>query len=207
MKKYVFRPVLALLTAALLLTLAGACKKQCTNSCCNETFSASFYDVTGMVLVALDQGRTPALVLPSGGAAAAGSLALQVRPNVRLYSWQAPARPAAGGLFPAAYACLPPSPTFTEQLDSLTIRSRFDYDARHPAGTSLNDLLVATDEYRRLPLPLPDYLTQYPGQLAIQLELRLASAPAQPGRQQFVVRYRLRNGETYTALTPEFGVN
>ena len=206
MKKYLFRPLLTLLTACLVLALAGACKKQCPDSYCDEPAKPAYYDVQGVILMALDASRDPARVLQSGGAVPTASLLLEVRPDVRVYSWQAAPRPA-GGFFPAAYALTPAAPTFTETLDSLRVRSRFDYDARHLAGTPLNDLLLATDDVQRVALPLPDYLTQGNGRLTTQLNLRLSAAPAQAGPQQFEVRYRLRNGEVYTALTLALRLN
>lgn len=117
----------------------------------------------------------------------------------------APAQPT--GLLPAAYACSPTRPAFTEQLDSVVVRSRFDYDAQHPAGTPLNDLLDATSPYSSLTKPLPAYLTEQQGRPDEQLNLRLRSGPTVAGRQQFVVRYRLRNGESYTAQSVEMLLN
>jgi hypothetical protein len=125
---------------------------------------------------------------------------MEVRPQARFYSFRA--RPS--GWLPAAYACepsqLPGYSGTTEALDSLEVRCVYAYDAAHPAGSSVNDLLVNQSSGRVLPaVPERGTKPELNG-----LPLQLAQAPAQAGPQQFALRYRLTNGETYTARTPVF---
>jgi hypothetical protein len=87
-----------------------------------------------------------------------------------------------------------------EVVDSLEVRSTNVYDAAHPAGSSLNDLLVNQASGQVLPAtPVRGAAPELNG-----LPLQLRQGPSQMGPQQFVLRYRLTNGETYTARTPVF---
>lgn len=100
-------------------------------------------------------------------------------------------------LVPESYACPPtPAPGYlgTQQLlDSVVVRSRYAYDAQHPAGTSLNDLLLETG----IGEPLPARASR-----STEPHLKLQVPPATAGPQQFVVRYRLADGTVYIAQTP-----
>lgn len=95
------------------------------------------------------------------------------------------------GGFIAVADCKPPD--YPERVDSLIITSQYDYDAQHPAGTSLNDLMgLAT---RQMPSePFRPY--EVDGQ-----RLSLWQRPAASGPQQFRVRYYQTNGEIYVAET------
>ena len=84
-------------------------------------------------------------------------------------------------------------------LDSLVVRCVYAYDATHPAGAVVNDLLTDGNGQALPPVPAPGTRPT-----SHQQELRLRQAPAQAGLQQFALRYRLANGETYTARTPVF---
>ena len=184
-----------LVGALLLLVVApvGAVIEGC-NSCGSEGVP-SFFDVQGLIFNATQQGR----IIAAGESAAATDIQLVVRLQMRYYGQQ----PARSGWLPAAYACSPPDAGYKgseEVLDSLVVRSAYAYDAAHPAGASLNDLLV--DQDNSLPLPPKPA----PNQMPYAPALRLLSNPSQVGPQQFVMRYRLTNGEIYTARTPVFTV-
>lgn len=181
--------------ALLLLAIApiGAAIEGC-NSCGSEGVPG-FFDVQGLIFNATQQGRA----IAAGESAAATDIQLLVRLQTRYYGQQ----PARSGWLPAAYACSPLDAGYKgseEVLDSLVVRSAYVYDAAHPAGASLNDLLV--DQGNSLPLPPKPA----PNQMPYAPVLRLRQAPSQVGLQQFVVRYRLTNGEIYTARTPVFTV-
>lgn len=181
----------------LLVAPAGAVLESCTaeDGDCRINFPESFFDVQGL---ALDATRTTGQALTAGEAVSAAEVQLAVQLQVRYYSGQS----VRGGWLPAAYACPPtPIPGYmgtTEVLDSLVVRSVYAYDAAHPAGTSLNDLLVSDNTGQPLP-PVPPRGTQ---PMLYTSSLRLRQGPSQAGPQQFVLRYRLTNGETYTARTP-----
>jgi hypothetical protein len=186
--------ILGLLTGVL---LAGAVLEGCTDTNnCQVGSPEAFFDVQGVLLTAF-RATTYQLLSPNESIAAA-DIRLEVRPQVRYYSFRA----CRAGWLPSAYAC-PPTPTpgykgTSEVLDSLAVRCVYTYDAAHPAGSSLNDLLFNESDGQVLPpVPLRGTALEQQG-----LSLRLRRAPAQPGPQQFVVRYRLTNGETYTARTP-----
>lgn len=162
------------------------------NSCGSEGVPA-FFDVQGLGFNAIQQGRAVA----AGESAVVTDLQLVVQLQERYYGQQ----PARSGWLPAAYACSPLDAGYKgseEVLDSLVVRSAYAYDAAHPAGASLNDLLV--DQGNSLPLPPKPA----PNQMPYAPVLRLRQAPSQAGLQQFVVRYRFTNGEVHTAKTPVF---
>lgn len=190
-----------LLSLLLLLFVApaGAVLESCTakDGDCSISFSETFFDVQGLTLAAT---RATGQALTAGEALSAAELQLAVQLQVRYYSGQ----PVRTGWLPAAYACPPaPIPGYkgtTEVLDSLVVRSAYAYDAAHPAGTSLNDLLISEHNGQPLP-PVPARDTQ---PMLHAWPLRLRQGPSQAGPQQFVLRYRLTNGETYTARTPVF---
>jgi hypothetical protein len=184
-----------------LLTLAAgpACQLICTDSCsCDKPSKPGYYDIEGVSLTAVrGPGPGPNVsVITSGISVSYALLGLRLAPDTRYF---VQAKPIGGaGL---AWACSPLPPTFTEQLDSVLVRSRYAYDARHPAGAALNDLLtVAPDGQENL----ATYLQSRAGEPAAELTLRLSQPPASAGPQQLVLRYRLTNGEVYTAETPVF---
>ncbi|MBC6697757.1 hypothetical protein [Hymenobacter sp. BT190] len=180
-----------LLLGALTLVLP-ACNLLCGDCC--DLRPPGNYDITGTLLVALgtSTGRT-ATVLAANAPVRAMELRLQLGLDTRMVAAHRPV-----GVSGVAYACSPLEPGFTEQLDSLAITSRFDFDALHPAGTSLNDVLTTFDWSESL----NDYLRVQAGRPEVALPLlTLRAVPAQAGPQQFRVFYRLTNGEEYTAET------
>ena len=192
------------LSLLLLLAVApaGAVLEGCTDEDddCRYDYSQEFYDVQGVTLAA--RRLATRQVLAAGEAALATEVYLEAQTKVRYYSF----RSRHSSWLPAAYACPPaPIPGYggtDELLDSLVVRSAYAYDAAHPAGSSLNDLLLYESTGQPLP-PVPERGTRPPSG-AGYLTLRLKQGPAQAGPQQFVLRYRLTNGEAYTARTPVF---
>lgn len=83
MKKYLLRPLLAFVVAAGLLSAAVACKKACYDSCCGETFPKRYFDIEGLVLVALDGARSPQQVLPGGATVSVANFLLELRAVTR----------------------------------------------------------------------------------------------------------------------------
>ncbi|WP_143080367.1 hypothetical protein [Hymenobacter arizonensis] len=109
-------------------------------------------------------------------------------------------RTPANGLVSAAYACDqvfdPGNKGSAERVDSLSITSRYAYDVRHPAGTSLADVVE-----REGGTPWPQPSRQAPQAPFRSAELVFRVPPAAAGSQQFRVYYRQTNGEVYTAET------
>lgn len=179
--------------ALLLLVVApiGAVIQGCTK--CGSEGVPAFFDVQGLLFNATQQGRA----IATGESAVATDVQLVVQLQTRYYGQQ----PVRSGWLPAAYACSPLDPGYKgseEVLDSLVVRSAYAYDAAHPAGASLNDLLV--DQGNGTPLPPKPG----PNQMPYAPALRLRQGPSLAGPQQFVVRYRFTNGEIHTARTPVF---
>ena len=190
------------LSLLLLLAIAplGAALDGCTEDSykCGASQPDKFYDLQGLTLAAIRPATGQAVA--AGEEAAAADVLLEIQHQVRYYGTQ----PVRSGWLPAAYAC-PPTPYAgykgtTEILDSLVVRSVFAYDAAHPAGAAINDLLLERETGKSLP-PVPAPST---GPALFDVQLRFRQGPSQAGPQQFVVRYRLTNGETYTARTPVF---
>lgn len=160
-------------------------------------FERQYVDVIGLSAVALRQAAgTTAQVLTAGQASPVAELKLLLNPDTRLYS----AAPARTGGF-AAVACEPADPTYTELIDSIRVTSSYDFDAQHPAGTVLNDLLrldnsyggaVSLSEVLRTPQSVPALLRR---------NLQFSQTPTSSTTQQFRVRYHQTNGEVYTAET------
>jgi hypothetical protein len=172
---------------------AGALLPGCAEEdSCGYDAVPRFYRTQAVTLAASSQ-RTGQPVAANEPIAAA-DLLLAVHLQKTYYGHQ----PAKGWhLLPTAYACPPaPAPGYlgTQQaLDSVVVRSRYAYDAQHPAGASLNDLLLETG----LGQPLPARASR-----SAEPQLQLRVLPAAAGPQQFVVRYRLADGTVYSAQTP-----
>ncbi|SHL69177.1 hypothetical protein [Hymenobacter psychrotolerans] len=159
-------------------------------------FKQEYYDIVGLQALLMRQTAAAVQVLTTGQRVSAADLQLQLRLDTQLYS----AQPAPTGGF-AAMACDYPSPSYTESIDSLTVTSRYDYDAQHPAGSSLNDLVQLEDEYGqqislREWLVVPRQIGSFPNMV-----FRFRQAPAGSLVQQFRVRQHQTNGEVYTAET------
>lgn len=188
-----------LLGTLLVLALApvGAAMEGCADKddCRYDYASLAFFDVEGLAFPVIHREQ----VLAAGQSVAAAEIRLAIQLQVRYYSQ----RPGRATWLPAAYAC-PPAPIAghkgtSEVLDSLVVRCVYAYDATHPAGAVVNDLLTDGNGQALPPVPAPGTRPT-----SHQQELRLRQAPAQAGLQQFALRYRLANGETYTARTPVF---
>lgn len=162
---------------------------------CGRDRPATYYDVQGIdISVTRQPTDKPWEVMTANTAVASRELRLRVGLKERHYTVV-----PVSGFISAAYACDPiPAGSLgsAERMDSLSITSLYDYDALHPAGTQLADLLIIDG---RSPLPLPSRQTPLePFRFA---ELSLRDAPAATGLQKFRVYYRQTNGEVYTAET------
>lgn len=185
----------------LLLALAAgpACQMTCDSASCGcgtpSSAKPGYYDIEGVSLVGTRDAGSSTVVLTAGSSAPWNAVTLRLAPTTRYIAgrWS-----RGGGNL--AWACSPVI-NFSEKLDSVTVHSRYAYNAQHPAGAPLNDLLAA-DSYNNVLLGA--YLRARSGEPENMLGLRLAAPPAAAGPQQFVVRYRLTNGEVYTAETPVF---
>ncbi|RAK65747.1 hypothetical protein [Hymenobacter edaphi] len=178
-----------LLLAGLLIGLPG----------CDECgpFKQQYIDVNEARLLATRaRPGSSVVIVGSGETVAAAELQLQLLLRGPAYS----AVPERAGGF-AAVACEPADPQFTETVDSLRVSSLYDFDAAHPAGTSLNDFIQTSDGSGR-PVSLTSLLAtpQAAGWLNHKI-LTLAQAPAGAHPQQFRVRCHLTNGEVYQAET------
>lgn len=195
MKKSVSTLLLLLVLAPVGAIIVEGCQE---DDPCRVGSAPKFFDIQGLTFVAVRLAGGSAVA--ANEAVAATEIRLEIQPQVAYYGRQ----PARRSWFPAAYACTPtPIAGYggtDEELDSLVVRAAYAYDATHPAGTSLNDLLI--NEHTGQLLALAPARGTQPQLYASPLRLR--QAPAQPGPQQFVLRYRLTNGETYTARTPVF---
>ncbi|GAB3832001.1 hypothetical protein [Hymenobacter jeollabukensis] len=168
---------------------------------CNDCgpFKQQYIDVNeARVLTERHRPGTSVVVVGAGETVAATELRLQLLLLGPAYS---AVSERAGGF--AAVACEPADPQYTETVDSLRVSSRYSFDATHPAGTSLNDL-IQTDNGMS---SLTDLLrTPQPVGRIRNERLRLAQAPASAGPQQFRVRVHLTNGEVYIVETPVLNV-
>lgn len=190
------KKTLSILLLLLVGIPAGAVLQGCND--CAYSEAEKFFDVQGVTLDAF-RATTNQRVVPNESIAAAG-IRLEVNLQARFYSFKI----HQSSWLTTAYAC-EPSQTggyggTVEGLDSLVVRSVYAYDAVHPAGSSINDLLVNQSNRQALPaVPERGTVPELNG-----LSLQLRQGPAQAGPQQFVLRYRLTNGKTYTARTPVF---
>ncbi|NVO86074.1 hypothetical protein [Hymenobacter terrestris] len=142
-------------------------------------------------------------VLRDGETVGRASLRLKFAVVVQYYSLQ---KATAG----QAFACSPAPAGYqgtSERVDSLVVLSRYDYDAAHPAGRSLNDLLDLNEALSLQDVQItPRNIARPDGQPVQEIALRLKQAPTASAKQQFFVRYRQTNGEVYSAETPVFTI-
>ncbi|WP_158010853.1 hypothetical protein [Hymenobacter lapidarius] len=162
---------------------------------CGRANPATYYDVQGIEAFVTRQPMDQpwATVAPSG-IVASRELRLRVGLKERHYS-VVPVQ----GFMSVAYACSPvPAGSLgsAERMDSLSITSLYNYDALHPAGTPLTDLL-GVDGRPQFPAPS----RRNPLEPFRYAEISLLSPPVTTGPQQFRVYYRQTNGEVYTTQT------
>ncbi len=183
---------------------------------CGTGRSRPYYDlqavnvvVAHVVRVTSSSGGTSLTFpnLPAGRRIPPDSLALRVDGTVTYYGgiWKPFGRSAW-----EAYACSPEPDGLKgsqESIKELTVRSEQDFDATHPAGSSLNEYFehINTDYYSRDSVrtqSLTDYTRRLPLMPPREFVLRLRQAPAQrAGTYSFTLHYELTNGEVYTART------
>ena len=135
----------------------------------------------------------------------ADSLVIALSGNVAFYG-NLPSRRSASPW--AAYACDPVPNGYKgteEEVQAITVRCDRDFDATHPAGSSLNayfDYLNGGYFRRVREDNLAEYGKRFPLPAARSFGLRLLKAPDQKtGTYTFTVEYALTNGEVYTART------
>ncbi len=153
-------------------------------------------------------GNTPVLklgALPEGQPLVPDSLVIAVTGDVTYYATPPRGRSASPW---AAYACDPVPPGYEgtkEEVQAITVRCDQDFDATHPAGSSLNayfDYLNGSYlTYVRVS-NLVEYSNQFPVPAERSFGLRLRQAPdRKTGTYTFTVEYALTNGEVLTART------
>ncbi len=143
--------------------------------------------------------------VPEAQPVIADSLVIALTGEVTYYGRN---QPPGGGSGWAAYACdpMPPGSAGTkEEVQQITVRCDRDFDASHPAGSSLNayfDYLDGRPAWSTRVDNLDAYSKGFPRQASRDFGLRLLQAPAQKtGTYIFTVEYALTNGEVYTART------
>ncbi|MCC2547951.1 hypothetical protein LJY25_15995 [Hymenobacter sp. BT175] len=196
------KPLILLLVTLLGLPACGLFTEKCV-----VVPAPPYYDVEGVQLLAAQhpagQSQQP---LATGQSVAGFDARLEFRVTARFYGAVSP----PGGWLAGAYACSPSPPAgylgTTERIDSFTVVSAYAFDAAHPAGTSLNDVLVDEASGQVLDQALVSVL-QGRGYFPRELYLCLRRPPATPGNQQFTVRYHQTNGESYSARTVLFRLN
>jgi hypothetical protein len=183
---------------------------------CGSGKVRAYYDLQEVNVVAAHTVRVTSssginkLIFPdlaAGRPVLPDSLALRVDGTVTYY---ADLRKPSGSSAWEAYACSPAPDGFRgskESVKELTVRSEQDFDATHPAGSSLNEYFeyINTDDYT-LTVVRPESVAEYTRKLPLMpprnFVLRLRQAPAQKaGSYTFIIHYELTNGEMYMART------
>jgi hypothetical protein len=104
-----------------------------------------------------------------------------------------------------AIACSPLEPGYegtNERISQIKITSDRDFDNKHNANTSLNDLILANTSFVAPKIPLNDYLKEIKNTPSINgILLYFSSAPSQKQSQIFTVEYTLTNGKTFSSKT------
>lgn len=107
-------------------------------------------------------------------------------------------------LFPPAYACSPSQPTqkrvVKNKIKSIEFVSNKLYDDRHPAGTSLLDILTHVEKNNTLNIILPELIANLNGeQLAenFSFELKFAVPPSDINEHTFSAKVTLESGEVF----------
>ncbi|NVO33519.1 hypothetical protein [Hymenobacter lapidiphilus] len=163
---------------------------------CGPVQGPTYYDVQGLsASLARQPAAAAAETLAPNATVARQEFRLRLRLQERYY-----AAAAVPGIMGAAYACPPAAPSgllgTAERADSLSITSAHPYDAAHPAGASLLDLLLDTaDVAAQLPSP------RQPQEPFRWVDFALRTPPAVAGPQRFRIYYRQTNGEVYRAET------
>ena len=129
--------------------------------------------------------------------------------EIRTYSQR---RRAGWGTAAYACDCVPPgSLGSTETLTNLTVKTVFDFDATHPAGSSLTESVVLTggyrtDKYKEVSLSVADFLAGGPVSYEDMIQfskLSLLGTPTAKGPFALDITVTLDNGEVYTTRTTQ----
>lgn len=120
--------------------------------------------------------------------------------------WSVPETPF-GRWATAVYACDCNSPGYLgsqEKLTSITVKTAFDFDATHPAGSVINELTLITANAAPNKIALNDYVKKgpFPYNEVNYFDLVLTRSPAAKGPFALDVTVELDNGEVYTTRTP-----
>lgn len=102
-------------------------------------------------------------------------------------------------LFPTAYALsYAPCPVFLgrDSIVAYNIYSNKDYDASHPAGSTLNELFTSDGFHK-----VETY--NGPESVSVACSFHLDAAPLDTGRHIFTIRLAQADGDTITVYTPE----
>lgn len=107
----------------------------------------------------------------------------------------------------AVYACdcNPPGYLGTqEKLKYITVRTAFDFDTTHLAGSILNELTTVTAHPNAKNIPLNEYLSKglVPYQHGNRFDLVINQTPSPKGPFALDITVELDNGEVYTTRTP-----
>ena len=196
-----------LLTALMVIGFVFPSCEKVTDSCDGiDVSDFRFFDIQGADALVFQHS-------PTGGFELVEPLdTIVFRENTGLYvSYQADyhalrsSRDASFGWVASAMAC-----SFiggydgskNERLDGLTVVTENDYDAEHPAGSSIVDLLEVQFELPNDTQPLNDYLANQTETIQSQvLQLNLLRAPASDGAFQFTIQVDLSTGEQYEATS------
>lgn len=101
-------------------------------------------------------------------------------------------------LFSTAYARTPaPCPVFLgrDSIIGYNIYSNKDYDASHPAGSSLNEVFT-TDGFHKVNISGRQ-------NVGVECSFHLDAAPLDTGRHVFTIKLAQVDGDTITVSTPE----
>lgn len=114
----------------------------------------------------------------------------------------------SGGSSTTAWACDPAPTEPSDSLAGITITSTGDYDALHPAGSELNDLILTNTINSPFPTTtqlLPDLLTAKDKPAYNFLYFKFRTPPARLQLHQFTTTIRLTNASVFiTRTTPVY---
>lgn len=135
-----------------------------------------------------------------------GTAIFSIRPNGNALRSPAFSGYLRFSLFPSVQATQPCEKIFAENIVSISVRSSRDFDATHPAGTALNDLIrvrqhgfvSSSTSYHELPDILP---VVAPGGDDYALSFYFAKRPDLHSEHRFQVQVNLDSGASYELET------
>ncbi len=166
-----------------------------------------FVDINGLYAGAAKKSTTGPIAVKAGDKLSWDELVfLSAGYRVRYYANRLPLKSVSPHWGSVVYACKcneDGSAGTTEKAKYMTVKTVHDFDAAHPAGSVVDELIAFIIYPNPARTPLTDYFLKGPVPYTMErLQFVVTKAPTNKGPFALDITVELDNGERYTAQTP-----